>query len=154
MSTPTRVLELAESDTNSDSEKTHFFETLRKYLTCLKMIKRPRINNSKLLVGVNRVSRSIKGCIKLAESALGSSKSQQNPEALNPPHEQSGDVHSRMTNPRLVRIGPSSSRIPQNPSPKPAHVRTPESAESTFDQDFDQFMNSFDNFEPFDDLKD
>src|SRR6185503_1303285 len=61
---------------------------------------------------------------------------------------------SGKTNPRLVRMGPSSSRIPQNPSPKPAHVRTPELAESSFDQDFDQFINSLDNFEPFDDLKD
>ena len=57
-------------------------------------------------------------------------------------------------NHRLVRMGPSTSRIPQNPSPKPANVRTPESAESPFDQDFDQFMNSLDNFEPFDDLED
>ena len=61
---------------------------------------------------------------------------------------------SRKTNPRLVRMGPSFSRKPQNPSPKPAHIRTPESAESPFDQDFDQFMNSLDNFEPFDDLED
>ena len=51
-------------------------------------------------------------------------------------------------------MGPSISRIPQNPSPKPAHIRTPELAESSFDQDFDQFMNSLDNFEPFDDLED
>src|SRR6185312_1777710 len=58
------------------------------------------------------------------------------------------------TNPWLVRMGPSISRIPQSPSPKPAHIRTPEPAESTFDQDFDQFMNSLNNFEPFDDLED
>ena len=51
-------------------------------------------------------------------------------------------------------MGPSISRIPQNPSPKPAYIRTPELAESSFDQDFDQFMNSLDNFEPFDDLED
>ena len=53
VSTPTRVLELAESDTNSDPEKSHFSETLQKYLTCLKSIKRPRTNNSELLDGVN-----------------------------------------------------------------------------------------------------
>ena len=58
------------------------------------------------------------------------------------------------TNPRLVRLGLSISRIPQSPSPKPAHIRTPEPAESPFDQDFDQFMNSLDNSEPFDDLED
>ena len=56
VSTPTRVLKLAEFDTNSDPEKSHFSETLGKYLTCLKSIKRPRINNSELLDGVDRVS--------------------------------------------------------------------------------------------------
>ena len=58
------------------------------------------------------------------------------------------------TNPRLVRMGPSISRIPQGPSPKPAHIRTPEPVKSSFDQDFDQFMNGLNNFEPFDDLED
>ena len=64
---------------------------------------------------------------------------------------------SGRTNPRLVRMGPSFSRKPQNPSPKPAHSPIPEptdTSESLFDQDFDQFMNSLDNFEPFDDLED
>ena len=83
VSTPTRTLDSVEFDTNSYSEKLHFSETLEKYLTHLKTIKRPKIKNSKLLDGVNRVSRSIKGCIKLAEIALGSS--QQNPEVLNLP---------------------------------------------------------------------
>ena len=53
VSNPTQVLELAESDTNSDPEKPHISETLEKYLTCLNMIKRPRINNSELLDGVD-----------------------------------------------------------------------------------------------------
>ena len=66
VSTPTRILELAESDTNSDPENLHFSETLGKYVTDLKSIKRPKINNSELLDGVDRVSRSIEGCIKLA----------------------------------------------------------------------------------------
>ena len=64
---------------------------------------------------------------------------------------------SRKINPWLVWMGPSSSRKPQNPSPKPAHSRIPEltdTSESLFDQDFDQSMNSLDNFEPFDDLED
>jgi hypothetical protein len=64
---------------------------------------------------------------------------------------------SGKTNPRLVRMGPSFYRKPQNPSPKPAHSWIPEptdTSESLFDQDFDQFMNSLDNFEPFDDLED
>jgi hypothetical protein len=145
-------------------------------LTHLKTIKRPKINNSELLGGVDRVSRSIEGCIKFAESAIGLSTSQQNLEVLNPPQKWSGDILSGIdqvdsklihcikiaegtllnmkqklgggicggsgeTNPWLVRMGPSISRIPQNPSPKPAHIRTPEPAESSFDQDFDQFMN-------------
>ena len=53
MSTPTRPFELAESGTNFDTEETHFSETLRKYLTHLKTIKRPKINNSELLGGVD-----------------------------------------------------------------------------------------------------
>ena len=51
-------------------------------------------------------------------------------------------------------MGPSISRIPQSPSPKPAHTRTPKPVESKFDQDFDRFMNGLENFEPFDDLED
>jgi hypothetical protein len=94
MSTPTRAHELAEFDTNSDSENPHFSETLGKYVAYLKSIKRPKIVNLELLDGVDRVSRSIEGCIKLAESALNSSKTQQNPETLNPPHERSGDMLS------------------------------------------------------------
>ena len=130
----------------------------------------------------------MEGCIKLAETALGTPKSQ-NPEVLNPPQKRSGDILSGIdrvdsklidcikiaestlqnkeqksgggicggsgeTNPRLVRLGLSISRIPQSPSPKPAHIRTPEPVKSSFDQDFDQFMNNLDNFEPFDDLED
>ena len=63
VSTPTRIHESVKSDTNSDSKNHHFSETLGKYLTYLKSIKRPKINNSELLDGVDRVSRSIEGCI-------------------------------------------------------------------------------------------
>ena len=59
-----------------------------------KSIKCPKIVNSELLDVVDRVSRLIEGCIKLAESALGSSKTHQNPETLNPPHEGLGDMLS------------------------------------------------------------
>ena len=93
VSTPNQILGSVEFDTNSDSEKPHFSKTLGKYLTHLKTIKRPKVKNSELLDGVNRVSRSIEGCIKLAETALGSSKLQK-PEALNPPQERSGDMLS------------------------------------------------------------
>ena len=54
-------------------------------------------------------------------------------------------------------MGPSSFRKPQKSSPKPAHSWIPkptDNSDSLFDQDFDQFMNSLDNFEPFDDLED
>ena len=46
---------------------------------------------------------------------------------------------------------------PHIPSPKPAHKWTPEPTDISdplFDQDFDQFMESLDNLEPFDDLED
>ena len=73
VSTLTQTLESVEFGVNSDSENLHFSKILRKYVDYLKSIKRPKIVNSELLDGVNRVSRSIEGCIKLAESALGSS---------------------------------------------------------------------------------
>ena len=94
VSTPTRTLGSVEFDANSDSKKPHFSETLGKYLTHLKSFKRPKIKNSDLLVGIDRVSRSIEGCIKLAESAIGPSASQQNPEVLNPPKQRLGDILS------------------------------------------------------------
>ena len=94
VSTPTRILGSIGFDTNSDSEKPHFSETLEKIMTCLKSIKCPKIINNELLDGVDQASRSIEGCIKLVELALASSKVQQNPEALNPPQERSGDILS------------------------------------------------------------
>ena len=54
-------------------------------------------------------------------------------------------------------MGPSSSRKLQKSSPKSAHSWIPKSTDnydSLLDQDFNQFMNSLDNFEPFDDLED
>jgi len=87
VSTPTRTLESDESDTNSDPKNLHFSKTLGKYMAYLKSIKRPRIVNLELLDGVDQVSRSIEGCIKLAESALGPPEIWQNPETLNPPQE-------------------------------------------------------------------
>ena len=42
VSTPTRIRELAESDTNSDTKNLQFSETLGKYLTYLKSIKPPK----------------------------------------------------------------------------------------------------------------
>ena len=51
VSTPTRICEIAESDTNSDPKNIDFSETLRKFVTYLKVIKRPKID--KLLDGVD-----------------------------------------------------------------------------------------------------
>jgi len=54
-------------------------------------------------------------------------------------------------------MGPSISRKPQNPSPKSVHSqisKTTGTSKSSFDQDFDQFMDGLDNFEPFNDLED
>ena len=76
VSTPTQTLGLVEFDTNSNSKKPHFSKTLGKYLTHLKTIKGPTIKNLELLAGVDQVSRSIEGCIQLAETALGSSATQ------------------------------------------------------------------------------
>ena len=76
MSTPTRADGLAEFDTKPNSKNFQFSQTLAKYVAYLKSIKCPKIVNLELLDGVDRVSRSIEGCIKLAESALGSSKIQ------------------------------------------------------------------------------
>ena len=53
ISTPTRILGSVEFDTNSDSENPHFTKTLRKYMAYLKSIKRPKIDNSELLDGVD-----------------------------------------------------------------------------------------------------
>ena len=85
---------MVEFDSNFDSEKPYFSKTLGKYLARPKTIKCPKIKSSELLTGVDRVSRSIEGCIKLAETALSSSVTQQNPKALNPPQKRSGDMLS------------------------------------------------------------
>ena len=53
VSTPTRIHESVEFDTNSDSENPHFTKTLGKYMAYLKSIKRPKIDNSELLDGVD-----------------------------------------------------------------------------------------------------
>ena len=98
-----------------------------------------------MLSGIDRVNSKLADCVKVAESTL------QNKE-----QKSGGGIcgGAGETNPRLVRMGPSISRIPQSPSPKPAHTQTLEPDESKFDQDFDRFMNSLENSEPFEDLED
>ena len=97
-----------------------------------------------MLSGIDRVNSKLSDCIKVAESTL------QNKE-----QKAGGGIcgGAGKTNPRLIRRGPSISRIPQSPSPKPAHTRTMKPVESKFDKDFDRFMNSLENFEPFDNLE-
>ena len=98
-----------------------------------------------MLSGVDRVNPKLANCIKVAESTLQNKEQKSGGEICGGAGE---------TNPRLVRMGPSISRIPQSPSPKPAHTRTPKPAhtrtpkpvESKFDQDFDRFMNGLKNF--------
>ena len=94
VTTQNLTLGSVEFDTNPDSEKPCFSKTLGKYLAHLKTIKRPKIKNSELLVGVDHVSRSIEGCMKLAETALSPSALQQNPKAQNPPQKRSSDTLS------------------------------------------------------------
>ena len=70
-----------------------------------------------------------------------------------------GEFYGKLeeANPRLARMGPSPSEKPQNPSLKPAHKWNPKPTDISdplFDQDFDQFMGSLDNLEPYDDLED
>ena len=98
-----------------------------------------------MLSGIDRVSSKLADCIKVAESTLQNKK-----------QKAGGGIcgGAGETNPRHVRMGPSISRIPQNPSPKPTHTRTLKPVESKFDQHFDCFMNGLENFEPFDDLED
>ena len=63
-------------------------------MTYLKSLNCPRVSNFELLDGVDRVSRSIEGCNKLAESALGQTKMHQNPEDPNPQCDRMGDIFS------------------------------------------------------------
>ena len=92
--TPTRLGGSAESNFTPNSKNFQFSETLEKYVAYLKSIKRPKVVNSELLDGIDRVSRSIEGCIKLAESVLGTNKIHQNPENSNPRRDRTGDMLS------------------------------------------------------------
>ena len=56
MLTSTRTDGSAEFDTNANSENFQLSQRLEKYVAYLKSIKRPKIENTKLLDGVDRVS--------------------------------------------------------------------------------------------------
>ena len=85
-----------------------------------------------MLSGIDRVNSNLANCIKVAESTLQDKEQKSGGEICGGAGE---------TNPLLVRMGPSIFRIPQSPSPKPAHTRTLKPVESKFEQDFDHFMN-------------
>ena len=95
--------------------------------------------------GIDRVDSKLIDCIKMAESTLQNKKQKSGGEICGKPEE---------ANPRLVRMGPSPSGKSQRPSPKPAHKWTPDPTDISdplFNQDFDHFMESLYNLEPFDD---
>ena len=98
--------------------------------------------------GIDRVNSMLIDCINMAESTLQNKKQNLVGEICGKP---------KKANPRLDRMGASLSGKSQNPSPKPAHKWTPEPTDISdplFDQDFDQFMESLDNLEPYDDFED
>jgi hypothetical protein len=80
--------------------------------------------------GIDRVDSTLINCINMAESTM---------------------QHKKQISMR------SFCGKPQNHSPKTTHKWTPEPTDISdplFDQDFDQFMESLDNLEPYDDLED
>ena len=80
--------------------------------------------------GIDRVDSTLINCINMAESTMQHKK----------------QIYMR-----------SFCGKPQNYSPKTTHKWTPELTDISdplFDQDFDQFMESLDNLEPYDDLED
>ena len=101
-----------------------------------------------MLSGIDRVDFKLIDYINMAESTLQNKKQNSGGENCRKLEEE---------NSWLVRMEPPPSGKPHNPSPKPAHKWTPEPtnvSDPIFDQDFDQFMESLDNLEPFDDLED
>ena len=98
--------------------------------------------------GIDRVNSSLIDCINIAESTLQHQKQEPTGESYKKPEK---------ANPRLEQMGSPLSRKPRDPSPKPVHKWTPEPTDISdplFDQDFDEFMESLDNLEPYDDLED
>ena len=101
-----------------------------------------------MLSRIDRVDSKLIDCINMAKSTLQNKKQNSVGKLCGKPEK---------ANPRLERMGPPLSGKPPNPSPKPAHKWSPEPTDVSnplFDQDFDQFMESFDNLEPYDDLED
>jgi len=101
-----------------------------------------------MLSRIDRVDSKLIDCINMAKSTLQNKRQNSGGEFCGKPKE---------GNPRLARMGPSPSGKSQNLSLKPTHMWTPEPTDicdPLFDQDFDQFMGSLDNLEPYDDLED
>ena len=98
--------------------------------------------------GINRVDSKLIDCISMAESTLQNKKQNLGVKLHGKPEK---------ANPWLDRMKPPLPRKLQNSSPKPPHKWTPKPTDISnplFDQDFDPFMESLDNLEPYDDLED
>jgi hypothetical protein len=65
-----------QQDINQEEQPVNIVSpTFKDYLKYLMKIRRPRVDNSELLNGIDQVSKSIEGCINLAESSLRKQKS-------------------------------------------------------------------------------
>ena len=96
---------------------------------------------------IDRVDSSLIDCINIVKSTLQHKKQDLTGKSYKKPEK---------ANPRLERMGPPLSRTPQDPSPKPVQKWTPEPTDISdplFDKDLDEFMESLDNLEPYDDLR-
>ena len=67
MLAPTHFSRLVELDVIPNSENFQFSNTLGKSVAYLESIKHPKVSNPELLDRVDQVSRTIAGCIELAE---------------------------------------------------------------------------------------
>ena len=98
--------------------------------------------------GIDRVDSLLIDCIKVAENILQHNKQDSTGKSCGKPEN---------ANPRLERIEPPLLGTPQDSPSKPIHKWTPEPtgiSDPLFDKDFEEFMESLHNLEPYDDLQD
>ena len=100
---------------------------------------------------IDRVDSTLLDCISMAEDTLQHGDPKK--------HDLMGKPCGKpeKANPRLDRMGPPLSGTPQASSSKSVHNWTAEPtnfSDPLFDQNFDEFMESLDNLEPYDDLED
>ena len=97
---------------------------------------------------IDRVDSSLIDCINITKNILQHKKQGSTGKSCGKPEK---------ANPRLEWMGPPLSGKPQDPSSKPIHKWTPEPtgiSDPLFDKDFEEFMESLNNLEPYDDLQD